>query len=278
MPTTRTITRSSNSVETPPLTSNLSYNQEFWYNYHMKNHLAHLAEFNSLLANYTVSDQSKAILSTTKLVLMVGATSSGRNTIIKQLVAEGDYRFLVSDTTRAKRMNNGVMEQDGREYWFRSEEDMLEDVRAGRMLEAAVIHDQQVSGISIRELQLVHDQGSVGITDVEIVGVDNIVAAKPDTYAIFVLPPSFSQWQQRIHDRGAMPKDEFRRRMQSAVKEFKHVLAAGYYRFVINDDVEHAVDQVQHIVAGALNEAIEHKGQKLAVELLQKTKQLLTTL
>lgn len=243
----------------------------------MENHLVHLGQFKSLLAQYTISDQSKAVLASTRLVLMVGATSSGRNTIIRQLVDGGGYRFIVSDTTRAKRMNNGVMEQDGREYWFRSEEDMLQDIRDGKFLEAAVIHDQQVSGTSIRELQLAHDQGSIGITDIEIVGVDHIVAMKPDAYAIFVLPPGFSQWQRRLQQRGTMPKVELCRRMQSAVKEFEHALSVDYYHFVINDDVPRATEQVRRIVAGTHDKQAEDKGRALATELLQETKQLLTT-
>ena len=84
---------------------------------------------------------------------MISVTAGGRNTIIDQLLKSGDFHYIISDTTRHKRANNGVMEQDGREYWFRSEDEILADLKAGNFLEAAIIHNQHVSGISIRELK-----------------------------------------------------------------------------------------------------------------------------
>ena len=166
----------------------------------MENKLKHLEEFQKALENYSISDASKQILLSTKLALMVGPTSCGRNTVIRELVKHGGYQFLVSDTTRAMRMNDGVMEQNGVEYWFRSEEDVLADLKAGTFLEAAIIHAQQVSGISMRELQSARDHGAIGTTDIEIVGVDNIMAINPSAHAIFVLPPSFDEWQNPCHD------------------------------------------------------------------------------
>lgn len=241
----------------------------------MPNTLKHIQEFKRALANYTVSDASKQILASTKLALMVGPSSCGRNTIIQQLVANGGYRFLVSDTTRQKRVNNGVAEQDGVEYWFRTEEQVLADLKAGKYLEAAIIHAQQVSGTSIREIQLAHAQQAIGITDIEIVGVDNIISLKPDAFAIFVLPPSFAEWQQRLDNRGHMTAEEKRRRMESAVMEFEHALEVEYYHFVINDDLAHATAQVNAITAGKRNDAVEAAGRELAASLLADTKTLL---
>src|SRR3546814_14273785 len=97
----------------------------------------------------------------------------------------------VSDTSRKPRVNDGIPEQNGVEYWFRSEAEILNDLKAGKFLEAAIIHNQQVSGISIRELQRVGDEGKIAITDIEIVGVHNLIQAKPYATAFFVLPPIF---------------------------------------------------------------------------------------
>src|ERR1700689_1309052 len=117
------------------------------------NELVHGAEFRSALRDYHLSKAALQTLSQTKLVILVAPTSSGRNTIIWQLLKTGDYYFIVSDTTRQPRINDGKLERDGHEYWFRSEAEVLTDIQQGKYLEAAVIHNQQVSGISIRELQ-----------------------------------------------------------------------------------------------------------------------------
>ena len=237
----------------------------------MQSQLEHLNEFRSILANYHVSATSQSILDRSQLALMVGPSSGGRNTIIQHLVSGGGFQFIISDTTRQKRSNNGKMEQDGVEYWFRSEADMLADLQAGKFLEAAIIHNQQVSGISIRELQRAADKHLVGITDIETLGVDTIKAHKPDAFAIFVLPPSFADWQNRMQQRGDMSESEKRRRMQSAVHEFSHALEAGFYDFVVNDTIKSSAEQVRRIVADKTNPQDEARGHELAEQLLAET-------
>ena len=116
----------------------------------MENHLKHLDEFTDILANYQVSPRAIKSLKSVKLVLLIAPSAGGRNTLINRLMTTGRYNFIVSDTTRAPRVNNGLPEQSGREYWFRSEEEILSDLKNGEFLEAEIIHSQQVSGISIR--------------------------------------------------------------------------------------------------------------------------------
>ncbi|MES2971206.1 MAG: hypothetical protein V4702_02725 [Patescibacteria group bacterium] len=243
----------------------------------MENKLDHLEEFRELLAHYSVSEAGKQVLAQTKLALLVAPTASGRNTIIRELMKTGEYHFIVSDTTRFPRTNDGIPEQDGREYWFRSEEEILEDLRGGKFLEAAVIHNQQVSGISIRELELARDEGKIATTDIEINGVHNIMRAKPDATAIFVLPPGFEAWMTRIASRGDMDIVEKRRRLESAVLEFKAALEHDYFRFVINDDVPHAVKQIHDLAYGDVNLPEQIESSKLAERLLQDTEAWLKT-
>jgi len=212
------------------------------------NRLNHLKEFQEILKQYQVSDAGKRLLAEVQLVLLAAPTSSGRNTIILELLKTGRYHYVVSDTTRQPRINDGQLEQSGEQYWFRKEEDILTDLRQGKFLEAAIIHNQQVSAISLREVEAARDEQKSAVTDIEMAGVETIVAAKPDTIVIFVVPPSFEEWQQRIFGRGTMDVDEYKRRLTSSLQEFQHALAEPYYHFVINDNLQHAVDQIDHIV------------------------------
>ncbi len=242
------------------------------------NELVHIAEFESALQDYHLSKTALQTLSQTKLVILVAPTSSGRNTIIWQLLKTGDYHFIVSDTTRKPRINDGVPERDGHEYWFRTEQEMLDDIRGGKYLEAAIIHNQQVSGISVRELQKATDEGKIAITDTDISGADNATKYKPDTIAIFVLPPSFDEWQRRIEHRGSMDPAEFRRRMESACKEFERALKRDYYYFIINDSIEHSVEQVNQIAKLETTDSeMQRNARDLAESLLVATQTFLET-
>lgn len=223
------------------------------------NQLKRIDEFREVLKDYVLSDAAKQTLADLRLVLMVGPTSSGRNTIIRELVKTGGYHFIVSDTTREPRINDGIPEQDGREYWFRKEDDMLSDIKRGDFLEAAIIHNQQVSGISIRELQKAKESGKIAIDEVEIAGAHNTYKAKPDTVIIFSVPPSFVKWMKRLHKRGRMPEDEVRRRLETACLEFDAALTQDYYRYVINDDIDETVAAVDSLAR--LGHYDEIKGQ-----------------
>lgn len=211
---------------------------------YMDNRLHNLEEFKKLLRGYHISAHGQKLLSRSKLALLAAPTSSGRNTIIRELLKTGYYHYLVSDTTRLPRINDGIEERNGVEYWFREEEDVLSDLKAGKYLEAAVIHDQQVSGISLREIKAAQDESKIAITDIEMVGVETIVKAKPDAMVFFVVPPDYSEWQRRIKHRGHMTREEHRRRMESALAEFAHALEHKYYNFIINDTVDNALEQI----------------------------------
>lgn len=216
-------------------------------------HLQHYNEFKEVLDKYQVSPRAQQAIKDLKLVLLLAATSSGRNTIIKHQMATGRYYYIVSDTTRPPRENDGVMEQNGREYWFHTEEEVLNDLKAGEYLEAEIIHGQQVSGTSIRELEKAKQEDKIAITDIDIEGMHNIVKVKPDTIAILLLPPSFDEWQRRLAGRGQMRPDELKRRLQTAQKIFQDGQAHDYYHYVISEDINQSSALIDAIVDGKSN-------------------------
>lgn len=240
------------------------------------NQLKHIEAFQKALADYKLSENAQKTLKQLDFVLMVGPSGSGRNTIINELVKTGAYHYIVSDTTRQPRSNDGVMEQDGVEYWFRSEQKMLDEIRSGDFLEFAIIHNQQVSGTSIRELETARQSNKIAITEVEVAGAHNIILAKPDTKIIFNVPPGFDEWLRRLHNRSHTPESEVRRRLESACLEFDAALIHDYYRFVVNDDIDETVAEVDGIARlNYHDEAREAAARELVKQLYHKTRDYL---
>lgn len=232
------------------------------------NELLYIDEFHRLLTSYHISNESIDILNKTKLVLLTGPSASGRNTIIYRLLKTKDYYYIISDTTRQPRYNNGQLEKNGREYWFRQEKDMLQDIRQGKFLEAEIIHDQQVSGISIRELEVAYNSRKVAINEVDIGGIQNIMKLKKDVIAILLLPPSFAVWQKRLRERGDMHPNELQRRLKTAIKIFSTYLdRPDQFKVIINNDINDAVKQVNNVVR---YNQIDLKTQKQSVLIAQK--------
>ncbi len=179
-----------------------------------------LDDFRKLLANYQPSEAAKAILRDTKLVAMVGLAGGGRSAVIRRLIATGKYVFFISDTTRPPKLRDGRLEQDGVDYFFRKPDDMLAEIKRGEFLEAEVIHNQQVSGVSIRTLERVNASGKIAIRDFEYGGAGTMARLKPDAFIIGLLPPSFEEWQRRWANREQTSRQEFLNRMQTAEKVF----------------------------------------------------------
>src|SRR6185436_4259117 len=100
--------------------------------------LSHHDEFQKILNSYRVSESGKKLLEETMLVLLLAPSSTGRNTIIKHLLKTGRYHYIISDTTREPRINDGVPERTGREYWFKTAEEFLTGIKQGEYLEAAL--------------------------------------------------------------------------------------------------------------------------------------------
>lgn len=215
--------------------------------------LKHYQQFKDILHGYQMSEDAKNTLKDLKLVLLIGPTSSGRNTIIGYLVKTGRYHYIISDTTRPPRVNDGVLERSGNEYWFKTEEEMLTGLKAGQFLEAELLHNQQVSGISIRELRKAKMQQKIAITDADLEGIHNVITAKPDTITIMIIPPSFQEWQNRIMQRGRMSDQELSRRLETAHRIFEDGLQNKYYHFVITENVEQSVSIVDAIVNNGMN-------------------------
>ncbi len=245
----------------------------------MKNELKRLDEFREILKSYKVSQNSKDELSQTQFVLLVAPTSVGRNAIAKELVRTGDFHYVVSDTTRHPRINDGVSEEDGREYWFKSEEYVLDGLKSGRYLEAAIIHNQQVSGISITEIEKSYQHNKVAVKDIEVQGARTIIELNPDVISVFVLPPNLDEWMRRLKNRGEMSKDEFKRRLNSSLNEFDYAIESDSFIFLINDKLAHAVKIIQDIVKNGIADTEQQReGRNLAIKLKKETKNLLSTL
>ncbi len=242
----------------------------------MVNILHQQEKFEEILSQYRISDENKDMLAKTQLVLLTGASSTGRNTLIRELEKTGEYHFIVSDTTRKPRMNDGVMEQDGVEYWFKSESDFLNGLQAGDYLEAEVIHDQQVSGMSMQEIRQAAEEQKIAITDIDIGGIQNVIDAKPDTLPIVMLPPNFEEWQHRIQTRGEMSETELMNRMYTAMTIFEHAAQSKNLYFLISEDVQISAQKVQAMVGSdTAAKAEQAAGRQLAHTLYIQTKQFI---
>lgn len=199
---------------------------------------------------YQPSPDATATVQQAKIVLLAGIAGAGKDTIKGRLLQGDDFHDIVSHTTRPPRANNGIDEIDGIDYHFIDTSTAESMIQNHEFIEVKFVHGT-VYGTSVDAVRTASSDGKIAITDVDVQGVDEYKTISSQVVAIFVLPPSYDAWLERLHKRYAS-EDEFNaafpKRKESAVKELKRTLAVPYYHFLINDDLDRAV-QVADTIA-----------------------------
>jgi len=202
-------------------------------------------------------DEYKPTLETIDLVqnshitLLVGISGAGKDTIKKHLLENEGYSDIISHTTRQPRANNGIAERDGQEYHFVSLESAQDMLARQAFIEAKLVHGT-VYGTSTQEVSRAYEEGKIAVTDIDVQGVDEYKQLSQDVVAIFILPPSYTIWRQRLMQRYESAEafeQEWPKRRTSAIQELQQALSVPYYHFIINDDLAHSVriaDEIAH--------------------------------
>jgi guanylate kinase len=213
------------------------------------------------IQQYQVSNETADLVRTARLLLIAGVVGGGKNTVINELLKNSDkYHEIVSHTTRAPRINHGVAEQDSVDYHFVSLDEAQQLVEEKTFIEVKYVHGN-VYGTSANELRAAHDNNKVAITDIDIHGVMEYLAIKPDMHAIFLLPPSVDTWLKRLERRYGdldQHQDELQKRFETAYQEIKHIQRDKRFIIVINDDLETTVERIEEILTGVTEKSSEY--------------------
>lgn len=215
-----------------------------------------MQDISEQIAAYQLPAHAAELIRSTRIVLLAGITSAGKDTIKKELLKKPEFRDIISHTTRQPRTNNGVMEVGGLDYHFIDQAAAKNMLDNEEFIEAKFVHGT-IYGTSVGALQEIHDEGKIAITDLDVQGVAEYKNISQDVMAIFVLPPDYAIWLERLEARYGVTKvsqDEWIKRRDSAVKELSHALLVPYYHFVVNDDLDRAVAAVVEIISHPTDE------------------------
>lgn len=202
-----------------------------------------MSDLERVIREYQPTEAAIALVRDTKIALLTGISGAGKDTIKRRLLRSPSFRDIVSHTTREPRANNGQPERDGVDYHFINQATALTMLRNHQFIEAKFVHGK-VYGTSTAELQLAHDHHQTAITDIDVQGVAEYEQLAPGCIAIFIVPPDYPTWLERLKQRYAT-EAEFQtawpKRRQSAIAELSHALEVPYYHVIINDDLTRAV-------------------------------------
>jgi guanylate kinase len=235
-----------------------------------------MEQLETLVNTYQMPAEAKTLLTEHPPLIICGVSGAGKDTIAQYLMQSGDYAHIVSHTTRAPRPHHDGHEVNGVDYWFINEQTATVMLQDKSFIEAEFVHGDTVYGTSIEAYKRVVEHGRKPLLEIDIKGVTNLQTQVPSLDAVFLVPPDFATWQRRLEGRGEMSDAEKRKRLESAVAEFKAFLArdSGFIP-VINTEV---VDTAQAIEDGSYKTEVSMSRARAAVEQLSReTEALLAT-
>jgi guanylate kinase len=183
------------------------------------------------------------------VLVVTGPSGAGKGTLIHELVERvPGIEVTVSATTRERRRG----EEDGREYWFLTDDDFLARVDRGAFLE----HVEYVSGHrygTLRsELERITSHGHVPLLELETEGALGVKREVPGAVTIFI-SARVEELERRLRERATESAGEIGERIELARKQLEQAREFDYV--IENDDLERAVVELTDLVRSLLSPA-----------------------
>jgi len=230
-----------------------------------------------LAETYKPDDAGIKVVREAKMLFLVGIMSAGKDAIKNELLKKQEYSKIITHTTRLPRINNGVLEKDGENYYFVSFDGMAELLKSHQMVEVNHFGDNYY-GTSVNELHQTAYDGDIAIGAIDINGVLAFYDIAPNsTTAVFVVPPSYDIWIERIKNRyGSIDffNIEWEKRRDITIDEIEFALKTPYLFFVVNDDLDETVelaDKIAHHDRDVIGNG-DAKAREVALGLLEAIK------
>lgn len=183
------------------------------------------------------------------VLVVTGPSGAGKGTLIRELVERVPWiEVTVSATTRKQRRG----EENGREYWFLSEDEFLLQIAHGDFLEEVKYVSGRRYGTLRSELDRIAADGHVPLLELETEGALRVKRELPGAVTIFI-SARVEELERRLRERATESTGEIGERIALARKQLEQ---AGEFDYVIeNDDLERAVEELTALVRGFLSPA-----------------------
>ena len=156
------------------------------------------------------------------LMVVSGPSGSGKTTLCRKLADLGEVVYSISATTRAPRTG----EVHGRDYYFFSEADFMENVERGEFFEHARVHGNLYGTLKTYVKQNL-ERGIDVVMDIDVQGAAQVRACDDELVRrclvdVFIMPPSVEALRERLAGRGTEDPEKVALRLQNALTEINH--------------------------------------------------------
>jgi guanylate kinase len=179
-----------------------------------------------------------------ELWVVAAPSGAGKTSLVRALLErDPNLRFSISYTTRPRRSS----EIDGRDYFFVTERQFLEMVRAEAFLEHARVFDHWYGTGRAHVAGLLAAGHSV-VLEIDWQGARQVRERAPGSKSVFILPPSVAELERRLRGRQTDSEQVIARRLEDALGDMTHW--SEFDHVVVNADFAAALEQLAAVISG----------------------------
>ena len=210
-----------------------------------------LQQATALQPQYKANQDVLAKLAQIDLLAIVGPTGVGKSTMTHR----AGIPYIVADVTRPARQG----EVEGVDYHFRTDYAALwEEISTGQFVQFVVQRNGEMYGTRISSYP---SQGpcvmSVIATAIPSFQQLGFRSVRP----VYIVPPSYSEWMHRI---SSHRDRDLELRLLEAKESLSFALSDPSYSFLLNDDLDRAVQTLQEISNGTVDAGLSAHARSMA--------------
>lgn len=176
------------------------------------------------------------------LIVVSGPSGAGKGTICKALMEEAkNMELSVSVTTRVPREG----EVEGLSYYFKTREEFLKMKDNDEFLEYAHVYGNYY-GTPKKMVEERLEKSIDIMLEIDMQGALQVSQSFKKAILVFIMPPSLTELQNRIRQRGTETLESLQKRMAATCGEVEMV--TNYDYCIVNDNVQSAVHKLKAII------------------------------
>lgn len=168
-----------------------------------------------------------------KAVIISAPSGAGKTTLVNKLLkAKLPLLFSISACSRAPREG----EEDKKDYYFLSNEEFKEKIKAQDFIEWEEVYQGNFYGTLKKEIERIWKEKKHVVFDVDVIGGISLKEYfKENSISIFIKPPSMEILSKRLKKRNTEDRKSIKNRLEKSFEEMKSI--DKFDKIIVNDEL-----------------------------------------
>ena len=168
-----------------------------------------------------------------KAVIISAPSGAGKTTLVNKLLkAKLPLLFSISACSRAPREG----EEDKKDYYFLSNEEFKEKIKAQDFIEWEEVYQGNFYGTLKKEIERIWKEKKHVVFDVDVIGGISLKEYfKENSISIFIKPPSMEVLSKRLKKRNTEDRESIKNRLEKSFEEMKSI--DKFDKIIVNDEL-----------------------------------------